>query len=242
MEPDRPTENNRILRALLHDLANPLGLILNAVSCLEESDPDLPPPHFFIAKIKKAALEQKAILEMTRALRTFLQDDGLLQLAPINMDDVAQACIERFGEALEAKEIDLEFAIERDEDAILLAEPAGFQMIVMDALISNALRFSPKQTTITVQAKRLDNRNEICVKDSGVGMPRRVYDNLFDLGKRIRMPDLEGNLGPGLGLPLLKRYLDRCEATIMVSSRTADEFPQGHGTEVTISFKVPCKE
>ena len=235
---DKSIENKLILRALLHDLANPLSLILNAVSCLEDGGPDMPPPQFFIEKIKKAALEQKSILDTTKALRALFNSDDLMQLSRINLDDVAAFTVERFQTSLDDKGVDLEFAIESEDDAFILAEPIGFQSIVMDALISNALRFSSRGAKVAIEAKRLGDRTEVRVRDMGVGMPRRVYDNLFDLHKRYRMPDLDGNLGLGLGLSLLQVYLERCGATIVVSSRFINDFPQNHGTEIVMSFRA----
>ena len=233
------SENDVIMRALLHDLANPLALILSAVACLEDDGPDMPSVPLLVSKIKKAALEQKTILDTFKALRAFFKGNGSMELAPVNLDDVAEITVKRFQSELEAKDIDIEFAIEDEEDATLLAEAQGFQTIVMNALVSNALRFSPRGGRIVVKAKRNANRNEIHVTDSGVGMPQRVLDNLFDLTKRIRMPDLEGKVGLGLGLPILKKYLDRCDATILVESRSKDEFPENHGTNIIMSFKVP---
>jgi K+-sensing histidine kinase KdpD len=239
LDKDQVIENSLLLRALLHDLVNPLSVIASTVSLLQEMGEYPPQSAMFIDKIQKAAQEQVDIIEKTKALRKYLAGQDPLPLKPLDLDDIFRNVARKLGSQLTHKNIHLSISIEEDEDALILGEKAGFETLVIEPLLSNAIRYSYPNSNVDVTAKRQKDLLELRIKDQGTGIPEKVLKNMFDIKSRLRKPDVDGNYGLGLSMPLLKYYLDRCGVGIRIESKEKELSPQKHGTEVVLICKAP---
>lgn len=86
-------------------------------------------------------------------------------------------------------------------------------------LLSNAVKFSSAGETVSISAKAADDKNiEISVKDSGIGMPQEMIDNLFRLDSRSGRPGTAGEPSTGLGLLLVKEFVEKIGGKIRVES------------------------
>ena len=99
-------------------------------------------------------------------------------------------------------------------------------------LIDNAIKYSPDNSPIHIEAFKEDDRVVIRVKDRGIGIPEeelpRIYDRLFR-GKQVRT-----QRGLGLGLNLVKAIVVAHEGRIEISSEP------GKGSIFTIT--LPSKK
>jgi signal transduction histidine kinase len=84
-------------------------------------------------------------------------------------------------------------------------------------LISNAIKYNRPNGTIAVSAEHKDETTQVCVQDSGRGIPSDAVKNLF---KRFyRVPDAEGyTAGTGLGLSIAQRIVQQHGGRIWVES------------------------
>jgi len=103
---------------------------------------------------------------------------------------------------------------------------------VLINLISNALKFSPRGTTITVEAKVLAAEVEICVADQGRGIPEGDLPSVFERFKQVEEADAREKKGSGLGLAICKAIVEAHGGTIGAESRL------GEGT--TFWFRLPA--
>lgn len=96
-------------------------------------------------------------------------------------------------------------------------------------LLDNAIKFSPKNGTVSVKAKKTDDSNvEVCISDTGIGIPEKERDNVF---KRFhRLDSARSTEGNGLGLSLVKAVADLHQADIQLE----DNHP---GLRVKVLFK-----
>lgn len=85
-------------------------------------------------------------------------------------------------------------------------------------LISNALKFSNIDSSIYVSASSDDDHVTIKVKDSGIGMPPKVKESLFDAAHRPKRQGTQSERGTGLGLLLCKEFIEAHKGTIEVES------------------------
>jgi signal transduction histidine kinase len=92
-------------------------------------------------------------------------------------------------------------------------------------LISNALKFTPPGGTVTLAARRTDDRVALIVADTGVGVPREDQARIFEKFER-GSPNARQS-GPGLGLSLVKSFIELHGGTVEMDSRP------GSGTTVT---------
>ena len=101
---------------------------------------------------------------------------------------------------------------------------------VLNNLVSNAVKFTPEDGTISINVKRLENSTEVIVKDSGVGMPKNVSENIFSGFARNSTLGTKGEKGTGLGLGIVKKIIDAHGFDIRVESEV------GHGSSFIISI------
>ncbi|MHB8339165.1 MAG: sensor histidine kinase [Ignavibacteriaceae bacterium] len=118
---------------------------------------------------------------------------------------------------------------EIDDDLYLRGSYEGFQ-IVIENLIDNAIKYSPKNSRVIVKAENTNGNIIIKVEDSGFGINDEEKEKIFERFYRS-VPAMNGNIqGYGLGLCLVKTIVLAMEGKIKVE----DNYPAG--TKFIISF------
>lgn len=93
---------------------------------------------------------------------------------------------------------------------------------VMENLVSNAVKYSPVGSTITIGCKTIDGHAQISVSDTGIGIDKKDQEKLFDRFYRVESNKLKNVAGFGIGLYLVAEILRFHESRIFVDS-TADQ-------------------
>jgi len=101
---------------------------------------------------------------------------------------------------------------------------------VLINLISNAIKFSPDDGTITIQSNIQDGQATILVSDKGIGIALEDQEHLFS--SFFRGKNALNIQGTGLGLHIVKRYLELIGGSINLQSQL------NKGTTFTISLPV----
>lgn len=234
-------ENQIALRTICHDLANPLLVILSSSLLCEELD-NVSDIKNFVGKIQQAAKEQRSILDRVKSMQQLFTATEKMDLERVSIDDAAERAISFFKKDLEEKNLRLEFAIESDEDAIVLAETSSFQYIVMNNLISNSIKFSHPGKKIWISSKKIGEKVVLKVKDQGLGIPKELISKMLEFNSRQHRKDIQGEEGSGLGMPLLNLYVKRCGGELSIESQSSEDglCAEGDsGTTVSVSFKAP---
>ena len=94
-------------------------------------------------------------------------------------------------------------------------------------LISNAIKFSPEDSTILITSRVDANWFELQVMDTGMGIPINEQARLFE--RFFRAQNALNIQGTGLGLHIVKRYVESMKGTITLESNTS-------GTRLNISI------
>jgi signal transduction histidine kinase len=101
---------------------------------------------------------------------------------------------------------------------------------VLFNLLSNAIGFSPPGGIITLTATRQSDAVVFAVTDQGPGIPAEAKDKVFDWFESD--PRGSRHRGPGLGLSLVRSFVELHGGTARIDSRG------GHGTTVTCTFPI----
>lgn len=99
-------------------------------------------------------------------------------------------------------------------------------------LIYNAIKYSPEDTTIEVIVNRKTTNLEICVKDEGIGIPKKDQKHIFD--RYFRAENALLTQGTGIGLNIAKQHLKNLDATLDFSSVEN----QGSTFTITIPLEI----
>ncbi|MEO1053214.1 MAG: HAMP domain-containing sensor histidine kinase [Bacteroidota bacterium] len=214
-----------------HDLRTPLAVIHGYIETL---------------MMKKDSISQeeqekylKTIMESTERLKTLVNE--LFELSkleakqitpnkePFFINELIQDIAQKYQIIARKKEIVVKADIK--EDIPLVHADVGLIERVMQNLIDNAIKYTPKGGMIIIETDDRDQNVEIKVSDTGPGIPAEQIPFIFDryhIGdKRI---SLDKN-STGLGLAIVKKILEIHDATINLKSKL------NQGT--SFSFQLP---
>lgn len=90
--------------------------------------------------------------------------------------------------------------------------------VVIRNLISNALKFTPENGMVTVEAKALGDKIEVSVRDTGIGMDKETREKIFTKNANITTYGTNNEKGTGLGLTLCKEMVENNQGEIWVES------------------------
>lgn len=231
---DAVRSRDRLISSVSHELRTPLTVLRGFVELAREvhrEDDDL---GSYLEIIERNVTREYAIVDQ---LLLAAQSDGVRTASDPVMADLntaSRTAIETFRQEAHAKSIDLRWVADTRPVSV---DPRLFR-IIAEALIANAVRFTPREGVVTMDARAVNagadgrERVRITVRDSGTGISaedlKRIYDPFFRTEAAMR----SGAPGVGLGLSVLKSILDSRRGTLTVES-----IP-GEGTTVTAEFPV----
>ncbi len=120
--------------------------------------------------------------------------------------------------------------VETSGDGVMFADGNRVVQILVN-LITNAIKFSPPDSTVTVCSRVKDNFVEISVSDTGRGIPEAMLSSIFERFKQVRESDSKNESGSGLGLAICKALVELHGGEISVTSL------EGKGS--TFTFSIP---
>jgi signal transduction histidine kinase len=120
---------------------------------------------------------------------------------PVSAATLIAGAVTRHSE--EAKAAEVELKSQAAEGITVLADPDRIAT-VLDNLIANALRYSPKGSLVSVRAATWDDKVRFEVEDSGPGIPLEHQNRIFE--KLYQVPGMEGGAS-GLGLSIVREIV-----------------------------------
>jgi two-component system, NtrC family, sensor histidine kinase KinB len=138
---------------------------------------------------------------------------SLERLRPV---DLAREAVERFRAAADEKQIKLENKVWPDLSWVVADKKATAH--ILDNLLSNAIRHTERDGTVTIEASELVGRVYVSVRDTGEGIPEHQQASIFDRFSHVG--DNPG--GTGLGLALVKRLVEAQGGQVSVQSRPGE--------------------
>ncbi|MDE5414312.1 sensor histidine kinase [Alkalihalobacterium chitinilyticum] len=203
----------QFLSASSHELKTPLAtmqLISENLALVRENPED---HEEFVAdlmvQIDKMKQMVNQLLDMNRAW------DRSLRKEPLEASEIKKHLQKNFQHACENKRIKLDFTL---EDVMLHVDHASFFQAI-DNIISNAVRYSPSNTMISVTVTKSEKDNvELSIDDEGIGISEEDLPYVFDPFYRTRDASEWSQEGSGLGLALVKQIIEQHGGTITVQS------------------------
>lgn len=117
----------------------------------------------------------------------------------------------------ESKNITIEFDTNVEENYIK-CDPAMIEKIVLN-LVSNSIKYTKEDGLIRVHILLDDNLLRIFFEDTGIGIPKELYDKIFDRFSRVDCSLKRVNEGSGIGLSIVKAMVEVHNGSITVNSR-----------------------
>jgi signal transduction histidine kinase len=153
-----------------------------------------------------------------------------VELATVDIDEVVAHAQSQVEQLNRLKQLQIYWDVERDLPPIV-TDPTKLEEILQN-LIGNAFKFTPQgRIEVRIKNRQELGRIEFCVADTGIGIEPQDMDRIFRAFEQIREAHTGEFNGVGLGLNIVKKYLDLMNGDIRVESRP------GEGSKFT--FTVP---
>ena len=187
----------QLLADTSHELRNPLTVIRTNLDLLRQ---DVDPT----TRQEVAAETDEEAERMSRLVGDLLflgreQETVALELAPLQLDQLAAQLVERFRQIAPAHRI----LLARTEPIVVRGD-AGRLRQLLDNLLDNAVRYTPPGGRVTIAVERDGSDARIVVEDSGVGIPPEHLPRIFDRFYRVDPARNRATGGTGLGLAIVK--------------------------------------
>ena len=218
------------LSTISHDLKTPLSMIMGPVSLMREKAKD-PESKKNLETIYDNAVRLNNMIHRTLELQHLEDTDENLLI--ISTFDVVEFCKGVF-EAFEENNPQKKFIFHSSCPQLLIeADAVKFESVITN-LLSNACKYSDEGATISLGISLQKNEVEIVVSDDGVGIAdidqSLVFQRMFRAPSTSKLHE-----GTGLGLYLIKKYLELMKGNINLYSK------EGQGTSFVVTLPVSEK-
>ena len=226
---DRARAQRERTATLAHDLRAPATVIAGLTGVLQRHLADLDPARVenFLATIVRNTERIERLVDDILTVAQLESEGFRYDLAPIDLQGVVVQVATEIRQAA-ARTVDV--AAEADLPPALA--DADRQAQVLHNLLSNAAKFSPAGTPISVGIEHGDDRLLVHVRDQGHGIASHERDRLFQPFARLDSSGSDKVHGTGLGLYITKQLVEGQGGTIDIASTP------GQGTTVTYTVPV----
>ncbi len=214
---------------VIHDIKNPAGLVKSLVELLNSYD--------------LSATEQKEIIEdiMTTTSKIVNLSQEVTKILSLESNTIALN-FEMNDLSEIVKDIARRNSINADKKQIeIITELKQLPLIPIDAqkvdeiidnLVSNAIKYSPKGSTVKIIVRKDSNYAEVNVKDNGLGLSQEDISKAFQRGVRLSASPTANEHSSGFGLWIVKKLTEAHKGRIKIASSL------GKGSTFTAQFPM----
>lgn len=211
-----------------HELKTPLTSIAGYAELIETGmakPEDIKP---FAGVIRKQALRLVNLSEDIIQLSQLEEsDDEDMSFESVNLYEIAQRCVEALNINAINKGVTLNLT---GEECYIRGKAQLVEELVYN-LCDNAIRYNRENGNVTVTVTPLEKGASVSVKDTGIGIPEKYQERIFERFFRVDKSRSKATGGTGLGLAIVKHITQLHDAKLEISSE------EGKGTEIIVTFK-----
>lgn len=211
-----------------HELKTPLTSIAGYAELIETGmakPEDIKP---FAGVIRKQALRLVNLSEDIIQLSQLEEsDDEDMSFESVNLYEIAQRCVEALNINAINKGVTLNLT---GEECYIRGKAQLVEELVYN-LCDNAIRYNKENGNVTVTVTPLEKGASVSVKDTGIGIPEKYQERIFERFFRVDKSRSKATGGTGLGLAIVKHITQLHDAKLEISSE------EGKGTEIIVTFK-----
>jgi signal transduction histidine kinase len=209
-----------------HELRTPLALILGYASYLQEDVDPVSAGRLEI--VIRAATRLRTIIETMLNLRYLETGQSSLDLTYFDLRDEVAAVCREYQLYAEANGVTIESDL--PAQPVLIRADRGKVRVIIDNLVSNAIKFNLPEGRARVAARSLGDRVIMRVADTGVGIPKEELGRVFDRFGQLEDHMTRRHSGMGLGLAIVKGLVERHGGRVWAESIV------GQGTSFVVTL------
>lgn len=222
-----------MLNMVVHDLRAPfhrihmIAELLEGNMTKEESERH----KAYLSMLRKQEEEPLALIQRLLKLASLKGSAKSLDLNIHDLRMLVKESVNQEQRRIEEKELDILFdfpeqRVKARVDAVLFQQ-------VLSNLLSNAIKYTPAGGSVTFRLAYVASHVELVVQDTGIGIPDKYQQELFQNTRGLRRKGLEGEESTGLGLFICKEIVKMHRGAIEVESK------EGKGSTFRIILPFP---
>jgi signal transduction histidine kinase/CheY-like chemotaxis protein/ABC-type amino acid transport substrate-binding protein len=234
---DASLAKTRFLNNMSHDIRTPMNAILGYAQLMvnELKGKNLPEISEYLKKLQQSG---NLLLSIINNVLDMAQiESGRMEIDENygRIEDIRQTLFEIFGDEAKKKNLVLQYTINVEHENILTDTTKVKEIFVN--ILSNAIKYTSSGGSVKVSVDELpcDEDGYMMVRtrvsDTGIGMSQEYLTNIFEAFTREQNTTKSKIAGTGLGMSIVKKYVDLLGGTINVESEL------GKGSTFTVTLK-----
>ncbi|HVM70329.1 MAG TPA: hybrid sensor histidine kinase/response regulator [Anaerolineales bacterium] len=156
-------------------------------------------------------------------------DDGK-PLQPVVVQTVLQRVLDRFMEEARSKPVTIQQSLPAGP-LVVHATEDGLDSILRN-LVGNAIKYTTAGGEVRVECEQMGGEVELRVADTGIGISKEDLAHIGEEFFRAKNAHLQGITGTGLGMSIVRQYIDRFNGQLSISSE------EGKGSTFTVRLPL----
>jgi signal transduction histidine kinase/DNA-binding response OmpR family regulator/ligand-binding sensor domain-containing protein len=217
-------EKQRFFTGITHELKTPLSLIIGPLDDLMDENP----LSSRLSMMHRNSYRLKNLVDQILDVSKLNADAVSLTLQPVDLPQFTRQIIGQFQSHLEQEHISVDIPT-TGFDSMIYVDQEAWERIIIN-LMSNAIKFSPAGSTITISFVEQDASVEVRIKDQGPGIKPEHHQKIFDYLYQVE--GAKASEGTGIGLFLVKGLIEEMGGSITLHSE------MGAGTEFIVRLRT----
>jgi signal transduction histidine kinase len=222
---------DKLFAIIAHDLRGPTGNMTYFLEHIKDSFNDFSPEELkkILESLYQSAENVNILLENLLIWAQSQLNKLVIKREKYDLKGIVVESLRGITPSAKGKEIALKFDLKDDLEVF-----ADRQMVetILRNLYSNAVKFTQRGGWVAIKTEKKDDKYaRVSISDNGVGIEKGALSKIFDINSNFHTPGTENEKSTGLGLILVKDFVEKNNGTIAVESSA------GKGT--TVSFTLP---
>ncbi|OJJ17270.1 hypothetical protein BKI52_31710 [marine bacterium AO1-C] len=220
-------EKNQLIHVVAHDLKVPLSHISSLISIIDPGSGNLTEQQSkFLEIIGLSADRLIKLINNILDIDAIESNKAKLNLEAFNLGEILQEVSDEFIFLAAQKNIEI---INDIHPGIALVDKIHIAQI-FENLLSNSVKFSPKNSKIYVRCHNMGEKVRVEVQDQGVGILPEEMSQLFIKYQKLSAKPTGGEKSTGLGLSIVKQYVEAMKGQVWCESEP------GQGATFIVEF------
>lgn len=224
---------NQFVSIASHELRSPLAGMLWAIHTLGQEGKKLTPrQHDMLNDMYRSTESSLTTVNEILDLSIFERGQGhKLQHDLLDLRSVMKQVVATLKLGAQEKHITIHFGSDWPKQAFATADLGALKRAMMN-IVSNAIKYSPEKTSITINYRVSGNEHILSVKDEGIGIPSDEQEKVLGGYYRASNASTVQAHGTGLGLWVSRKIVEENGGRLWLNSKIS------HGTTVYIAMPI----
>jgi PAS domain S-box-containing protein len=222
---------DEFLATVSHELRTPLTSILGWAVVLNHGGLEEETVRLALGVIERNAKSQAMIIDDILDVSRIINGKLRIDSQPVELTPVIQAAIDTLRPAAEAKAITLDISL-HETAGLVAGDRDRLQQIIWN-LVSNAIKFTPKDGRVEIRLAQVDSHLEVSVRDNGIGINQQFLPYVFERFRQADSSMTRTHGGLGLGLAIVRYLVELHGGTV-----SAESEGEGQGALFTVSLPL----